>query len=122
MIRMLLFALALTISADAFAQDVQPVATPQLGSRQEAASSRDTSLIDKHDANITAHGVHDQNRANHAEAPAGATARCRDGTYSFSQDHRDACSHHGGVQQWLNVATALAFSVSVALAADFETG
>lgn len=34
-------------------------------------------------------------------APAGATARCVDGTYSFSQHRRGTCSHHGGVFQWL---------------------
>ena len=33
--------------------------------------------------------------------PAGATARCRDGTYSFSQSRRGTCSHHGGVAAWL---------------------
>jgi uncharacterized protein YraI len=33
--------------------------------------------------------------------PAGATARCRDGTYSFSRTRRGTCSHHGGVAQWL---------------------
>ena len=33
--------------------------------------------------------------------PNGATAKCRDGTYSFSQSHRGTCSHHGGVQEWL---------------------
>ena len=33
--------------------------------------------------------------------PAGATAKCRDGTYSFSQHRRGTCSHHGGVAQWL---------------------
>lgn len=33
--------------------------------------------------------------------PAGASARCRDGTYSFSQNHRGTCSHHGGVAEWL---------------------
>lgn len=34
-------------------------------------------------------------------APAGATAQCRDGTYSFSQSHSGTCSHHGGVSAWL---------------------
>jgi hypothetical protein len=34
-------------------------------------------------------------------APAGATAKCRDGTYSFSQSRRGTCSHHGGVATWL---------------------
>lgn len=33
--------------------------------------------------------------------PSGATARCSDGTYSFSQSRRGTCSHHGGVSQWL---------------------
>lgn len=33
--------------------------------------------------------------------PAGATAKCRDGSYSFSQSRRGTCSHHGGVAQWL---------------------
>lgn len=33
--------------------------------------------------------------------PAGATAICRDGSYSFSQSRRGTCSYHGGVAQWL---------------------
>jgi hypothetical protein len=34
--------------------------------------------------------------------PAGATARCRDGTYSYSQHHSGTCSYHGGVASWLD--------------------
>ncbi|MBV9110006.1 MAG: DUF3761 domain-containing protein [Gemmatimonadetes bacterium] len=34
-------------------------------------------------------------------APGGATAICRDGSYSYSLHHRGTCSHHGGVEQWL---------------------
>jgi hypothetical protein len=33
--------------------------------------------------------------------PKNATARCRDGTYSFSKSRRGTCSHHGGVAVWL---------------------
>lgn len=33
-------------------------------------------------------------------APAGASAQCRDGTYSFSQHRSGTCSHHGGVAEW----------------------
>ena len=33
--------------------------------------------------------------------PSGASAICRDGTYSFSQSRSGTCSHHGGVSQWL---------------------
>lgn len=40
-------------------------------------------------------------RPEHAsKRPAGATARCRDGEYSFSRHHRGTCSGHGGVAQW----------------------
>ncbi|MFI5782359.1 DUF3761 domain-containing protein [Nocardia sp. NPDC051570] len=34
-------------------------------------------------------------------APDGATAQCRDDTYSFSQHRRGTCSGHGGVARWL---------------------
>jgi hypothetical protein len=34
-------------------------------------------------------------------APAGATARCGDGTYSFSESRSGTCSHHEGVAEWL---------------------
>lgn len=38
----------------------------------------------------------------HAPAPpAGATAICRDGTYSFSQHRSGTCSYHDGVATWL---------------------
>lgn len=30
----------------------------------------------------------------------GASARCRDGSYSYSQHRRGTCSHHGGVSAW----------------------
>jgi hypothetical protein len=33
--------------------------------------------------------------------PAGATAQCRDGSYSFSQHRSGTCSGHGGVAIWL---------------------
>lgn len=32
--------------------------------------------------------------------PRGATARCNDGTYSYSQNRRGTCSGHGGVAVW----------------------
>jgi hypothetical protein len=30
------------------------------------------------------------------------TAQCKDGTTSYSAHHSGACSHHGGVKQWLD--------------------
>jgi hypothetical protein len=32
-----------------------------------------------------------------ASRPPGATAKCNDGTYSYSAHHSGSCSHHGGV-------------------------
>jgi hypothetical protein len=33
--------------------------------------------------------------------PAGATAECEDGTFSFSEHRSGTCSGHGGVERWL---------------------
>ncbi len=32
---------------------------------------------------------------------AGATAKCKDGSYSHAKQHKGACSKHGGVAEWL---------------------
>jgi hypothetical protein len=36
--------------------------------------------------------------------PTGATAKCKDGTYSKSTHHSGTCSSHGGVAEWLTAA------------------
>lgn len=53
----------------------------------------------RHYTNIDGYGV--QAPTYYSSVPAGATALCRDGTYSFSRNRRGTCSHHGGVAQWL---------------------
>jgi uncharacterized protein YraI len=35
------------------------------------------------------------------QPPPGASAQCRDRSYSFSQHRQGTCSHHGGVARWL---------------------
>ena len=42
------------------------------------------------------------------DAPAGATARCGDGTYSTSTARQGTCSRHRGVAEWLVPAGATA--------------
>jgi hypothetical protein len=49
--------------------------------------------------NVDGACVHDPVQA--PAAPPGATAQCRDGSYSFSKHHSGTCSGHGGVAQWL---------------------
>lgn len=45
--------------------------------------------------NVSGHRVHRPMFASHR--PAGATAHCADGSWSFSEHARGTCSHHGGV-------------------------
>src|SRR5690348_17218393 len=44
--------------------------------------------------------------------PPGATAVCRDGTFSYSLHHSGTCSHHGGVARWLDGSTSSSSAVS----------
>jgi hypothetical protein len=45
--------------------------------------------------------VHSPLKSINGKAPDGASAQCRDGTYSFSKHHSGTCSGHHGVAQWL---------------------
>ena len=49
--------------------------------------------------NVSGHRVHRPVFTSHA--PRGASARCGDGSYIFSEHHQGTCSHHGGVSSWL---------------------
>jgi hypothetical protein len=51
--------------------------------------------------NVNGSPVHSPSDSSNG-VPAGASAVCRDGTYSFSMHRSGTCSHHGGVAQWLN--------------------
>lgn len=50
---------------------------------------------------INSNGERVQSPTYYNSVPPGATALCRDGTYSFSKNRRGTCSHHGGVKKWL---------------------
>jgi hypothetical protein len=92
------------------APDPAPLPRHQLG--MPADSSRSTAqpgaepneaelLSHRHYKAKDGHEVHSPARSTHDQMPAGASAKCRDGTYSFSQHRRGTCSHHGGVEIWL---------------------
>jgi Protein of unknown function (DUF3761) len=42
-----------------------------------------------------------RSRATTAPVAGQPTARCKDGSVSYSLHHSGSCSHHGGVSQWL---------------------
>ncbi|MGI4985659.1 MAG: DUF3761 domain-containing protein [Janthinobacterium lividum] len=44
--------------------------------------------------------VHSPSASRSGGVPAGASAHCRDGTYSFSQHRSGTCSGHHGVAEW----------------------
>lgn len=52
--------------------------------------------------NVSGQSVHRPAHTVGNVVPAGASAQCRDGSYSFSTHRRGTCSHHGGVAQWLH--------------------
>jgi len=88
-------ALALSSSSiTAFADN--PSATP---STQQQPSETDLTTH-KHYVNHSGETVHSPSKTVSGQVPAGATAQCGDGTYSFSRNHRGTCSHHGGVARW----------------------
>lgn len=62
-------------------------------------SSADELSNDNYYTNVEGNEVHSP--AYSSGVPAGASALCGDGTYSFSQNRRGTCSHHGGVSEWL---------------------
>jgi hypothetical protein len=78
------------------AQDIQ-VTRPKTGQPNEGDLKEHGHYVNKQ--GVT---VHSPAHSKSGAVPDGASAQCRDGTYSFSQHRSGTCSHHGGVAQWLN--------------------
>jgi hypothetical protein len=94
--RIILF-VGLVISFSALATEQQS-AQPGMGS----ANGGSTELVEKGSyVNSDGNVVHRPAHTVSGGAPSGASAQCRDGSYSFSQHHSGTCSRHGGVSRWL---------------------
>jgi hypothetical protein len=76
-----------------------PWSSSQIVSGSAAIARAPQACGGDHYVNVNGNCVHRPVQAD--RPPSGATAKCRDGTYSFSQNHRGTCSHHGGVAAWL---------------------
>ncbi|MFK3738487.1 DUF3761 domain-containing protein [Massilia sp. TN1-12] len=105
-----LLAVALFVSTSVHAQrapDAAPYQFPTPASRSTIAPNTpaapdETELLShRHYKTKDGREVHSPSTSTHGQVPANASAKCRDGTYSFSQHRRGTCSHHGGVDTWL---------------------
>jgi len=80
---------------------VGPASAPASAPARAPASAAPRLVEDGHYRNSDGAIVHSPAHTDTAAVPAGASAQCRDGTFSFSAHRRGTCSHHGGVARWL---------------------
>jgi len=77
------------------------IALPAQCFAQTQANPEESQLTEHgHYTNKNGQSVHSPAHATNGKIPAGATAKCRDGTYSFSQHRSGTCSGHHGVAEW----------------------
>lgn len=95
----LTFASILLQPASAYAKEPPPNSVVA----QPATPALNESDLNEHGSYTNSKGnvVHSPAHSKSGAVPTGATAQCRDKSYSFSQSRRGTCSHHGGVAQWL---------------------
>ena len=91
MIRALLLALSLAILPIAQAKQTPKVQPDELALVEHG-----------HYKNKSGEDVHSPAHTKDGKVPAGASAKCRDGSYSFSKSHSGTCSGHHGVAEWMN--------------------
>ena len=77
-----------------------PVAARPYSHRHHVVAGEANLVSHDHYTNVSGHWVHSPSKTRDGRAPSGWTARCTDGSYSFSEHHRGTCSHHGGVGTW----------------------
>ena len=91
------------------AQRSRTVSTPQTSRtvgttsetpRTKSVATADTPARSSSRSYVNVDGIRVQSPTFSDTKPADASARCRDGSYSFSLNRRGTCSHHGGVAEW----------------------
>jgi Rieske Fe-S protein len=80
---------------------VSPSTQTAIQAQQVLAQQNDTLSNDNSYVNSDGNTVHSPAYSNSDTIPAGASAKCKDGKYSFSKHRSGTCSHHGGVAKWL---------------------
>ena len=99
------FVYALALSFILLSQQIVSQTQSQPGTTSTGASK---SQPGPNKPNCTSNGTYVNSKGetvprpeNCSSAPQGATAQCRDGSYSFSRSRSGTCSHHDGVAKWL---------------------
>lgn len=96
---LLVMALALSVTTAALARSHSY--TYHSHSHRTAYSYGERDLAtNNHYVNVSGHYVHSPSQTFSGARPAGASAHCNDGSWSFSEHARGTCSHHGGVASW----------------------
>ncbi len=98
MLRALLLSLLLIGGAGAAYAQLAP---PSSATSQKAEPNEANLQTHDHYKNKAGQEVHSPAKSVDGKVPAGSTAECRDGSYSFSKNRRGTCSGHGGVANWL---------------------
>lgn len=91
------------IEAEAQAEPEEVVTTPSTMAETKSVTAAETTTPVTNAPNGTYVNVDGNTVARPYVAPSkpdGATAKCRDGTYSFSQNRSGTCSGHDGVATW----------------------
>jgi hypothetical protein len=80
-----------------------PTSTPTLAPAAPKKAEPNEADLQTHGHYVNKAGqeVHSPAKSVDGKVPDGATAKCRDGSCSFSKNHRGTCSRHGGVASWL---------------------
>lgn len=110
LLKPLLLVLAVGLLPATHAQKAPPPVVTSPGAQAPVAPERSIQQTEPPEAQLEAHrhyvnkagqSVHSPTKSKDGSVPAGASAQCRDGTYSFSRSRRGTCSRHGGIASWM---------------------